>query len=183
MNKKILAISVSAVMAVAVLASVLGNAVGQVSTENRTVATMLKLTNIIKGQVTDYIDVGSNIQEDLRFKQKFWQLVVEVSNADSVGIGITCGFEDVDPSACALNLESLQLQGEGGVLVESITIDGVTTDISEKELTTPTNLLVDISMGKFGVAESISVQFAEPWTGTVEWNGEKPQDSTISILQ
>jgi hypothetical protein len=200
--KKILALSLASVLTLSVLATtiLLGNAGAQsVSTENRTVATMLRLTEIITGQVSDIQSLENNIEDDLLFKQKFWQyppkkviIIVDgpilqpgwnVTNVVAVGVRVVeCNFATEDPGACAFNVESIQFDNRvsagftgDAVPIEGMDIDGVFTDMTEKNITTPTNLMVDTSIGKVGANSHVIVHFGGLYTGPVEFNGEKPQ--------
>jgi hypothetical protein len=184
-NKKVLAVSISAVLAVGFLAPALMNAQAQVSSESRVLNTILALTqdsNKDAQRVNNNLD---NIDDDLLLKQKFWQYEPYHEEANRIGIAVVgCDFED--ESACAFNIESIQLNCEPGGCagVAAVMVDGVFSDVSGfseesggTPVPTPTNLLVDLGVGKIGASDfvAILIEKDEAFFGKVEWNGEKPQ--------
>lgn len=202
MRKGILAATISAVLVVAVFSPLMlnDNARAQIASESRVMSTMLSLTNIAKGQIIDINAKNNDIINDLALKKKFYEfppkkviIILDqpvlrpgwnVTNAEAVGIRVVdCLFPGVETeqSACAFNVESIQFDNRAevgfsgeNILISSIVIDGVETDVSEKLITTPTNLIVDLGM-KIGASEEVLVVFDQPYTGPVEFNGEKPQ--------
>jgi hypothetical protein len=119
-------------------------------------------------------------------KQKFWQHrgFREIGNGNnhepivSVGVFGKCKFPD--PSACAFNVESIQFRSKD-IFIPAIVVDGVETDISGKGIHSPTNLLVDLGIGKIGAEEMVTV------LGSVkiefpEFNGEKPQGMFLEFF-
>jgi hypothetical protein len=200
-NKKILAVSISAVLTVGFLAPSLMNAQAQVSSESRVLNTILALTEDINRKAQTVHNNLDNIEEDLLLKQKFYQIVDESEGTHRfvlfksppscpADVSVQCpnfdgGCAFDDPSACAFNVESIQFRPfdlEGGVnaspmapCVEAIIVDGAFTDVSGKNICTPTNLLVDMGVGKIGAAMEVVVVLDAPFVGNVEWNGEKPQ--------
>jgi hypothetical protein len=193
------------------------NSFAQVTSESRVLQAILGLTEVVKGQSAALVDTTENIEDDLLFKKKFWQIRFNTTerfgDSDAVkaflegfsqnffgqpvsrfGYGLlfpTCSFDD--DSACAFNMESIQLLDNGtSVDVKSIefvrTGEDIITDIASKDINTPTNLLVDSGIGKFGVptdnVSAIGVYFdnKELMEGIVEFNGEKPQGLGFDTL-
>jgi hypothetical protein len=183
MKKQILAASIGAVLIVAFIVPSLSTSSAQtVSTESRVEAAILALTQVIKGQVTDLISTLSNIEDDLEFKKKFY----EITGGSSVGIAfglevVRCTFDAGDPSACAFNVESVQF-GSPGPNVTAIEIDGVVTDITP-EIQLPSNVMVDSGIGKVGVADSIVVQLGGVYVGPFHFDGEKPQGMELCLFE
>jgi hypothetical protein len=144
------------------------------------------------------------IEEDLLLKKKFWQyqpkkvvIVIDeeghsilqsqrgwnVTGVFGVGVQVLqCNFDD--PSACAFNVESIQLAGVEGesVLVSAVEVDNITTDIEDLLVFTPTNVLLDWGVDKLGASSHVFVFFDEPYTGPVEFNGEKPQGMELCTI-
>jgi hypothetical protein len=155
---------------------------------------ILALTEVIKGQTDDLSDTLTNVEEDLLFKKKFWQFHEDVIRQGTTGqtgwVGVEvdgCTFESGDPSACAFNVESIQIISNGApVNITTIRVDGVETDISGKELQSPSNVLVDSSIGKLGANFEVAVEvlLTGPVTtgGFVEFNGEKPQGMCLILF-
>jgi hypothetical protein len=180
-NRKVLALSVSAVLAISFLTPSIINAQAQVSSESRVLNTILALT---QDSNKDAQRVNSNldtINDDLLLKQKFWQLSFDTTG-QFVLIGVFGSCEFADDSACAFNVESAQFDGSG--FVSGIFVDGVFTDVRNKDISASTNLLVDSGAGKIGANEFVAVLFDEEdsYSGDVEFNGEKPQGMSLIMV-
>ncbi len=190
MNKKILAISVAGVLALAfVLPAINANAL--TSAENKALKTILDLTTSAKDKLANNVQPTlTTIKQDLQFKQKFWQLRTEVEDVEEVGVRVQeNGCLLPDRTACAFNVESIQVIQSpsltGTFKVKDINIDGVETNVAGGPLDLPTNLLVDSSIGQVGASKFVEIQFCKvsgtdcrnttAFSGTVEFNGEKPQ--------
>ena len=85
-----------------------------------------------------------------------------------------------DPSACAFNVESIQIDGSGNP--KFIDVDFALTDIRDQQISAPTNLLIDSGIGKIGASEFVVVvcedfipNVNDHCSGGIEFNGEKPQ--------
>jgi hypothetical protein len=182
MKKQILAASIGAVLIVAFIVPSLSTSSAQtVSTESRVEAAILALTQVIKGQVTDLISTLSNIEDDLEFKKKFYE-ISSGGEAREIGLEVVrCTFDAGDPSACAFNVESVQF-GSPGPNVTAIEIDGVVTDITP-EIQLPSNVMVDSGIGKVGVADSIVVQLGGVYVGPFHFDGEKPQGMELCLFE
>ncbi len=87
-----------------------------------------------------------------------------------------------DTTACAFNVESIQVKGNP-VNVTSIVVDGAVTDISGRGIQIPTNLLVDTGIGKIGASKYVAVRFDHSFTGKIEFNGEKPQGMDLFVRE
>ena len=184
MNKKILAISMAVTLTASLLMVPVFNAQAQVTSESRVLATILSLTEQAKSKINNnIIPTVDTVQEDLKFKQKFFQYEPAagpndenrkhwfVVNATEIQIEVVfCDFPD--QSACAFNVESIQFSAQGAH-INAIEIDSDFTSTLDED--TPTNLLVDSGIGKVGASEEVSIFFDIPYTGPVEFNGEKPQ--------
>jgi hypothetical protein len=187
MKKQILAASIAAVFVAAFMVPSLSTSFAQtVSSESRVEQAILALTEVIKGQTDDLNDSLSNIHDDLFFKKKFWQHRFPVTNQHwDIGVWATCPGFPGDPSACAFNVESIQLKGanpSGGTVI-AIWVDGVRTDLTSlgQNQTVPTNLLVDTGIGKLGANRFVFLEcdMNDMCTAEVEYNGEKPQGMFI----
>jgi hypothetical protein len=185
MRVKILTVT-AAILLVAgfVLHTFSNNVTAQVIGESRILQAVLGLTEVLKGQTEGLVDVAENISDDLQFKKKFWRFepfeVPPTSEGNPVvgaGVVALCATPplDQDQSACAFNVESIQIQGDGNMT--AIFADGVITDISGKQIAIPTNLLVDMGIGKIGasVFATVVCEIDDPCLGPFEFNGEKPQ--------
>jgi hypothetical protein len=187
------------------------NSFAQVTSESRVLQAILGLTEHLKWHTEELVDTTENIEEDLLFKKKFWQLRFNTTDlpegwvtsgntgAGTILIAVVGGCEFSDEAACAYNIESIQLIDNGtSANVGAIEVGNATTNISGKNITTPTNLLVDTGIGKigirgggsgligdfllgFGVLEGDVFQ-PSPFSGIVELNGEKPQGMDICVF-
>jgi hypothetical protein len=212
MKKQILAvIGGIALVAAFMVLSMSNNAFAQVTSESRVLQAILGLTEHLKWHTEELVDTTENIEEDLLFKKKFWQLRFNTTDlpegwvtsgnaaAGTFLIAVVGGCEFADEAACAYNMESIQLIDNGtSASVGAIAVGNATTNISGKNITTPTNLLVDTGIGKigirgggsgligdfllgFGVLEGGVFQ-PSPFSGIVELNGEKPQGMDICVF-
>jgi hypothetical protein len=150
MNKKMLAVSISAVLAVGFMAPAFMNAQAQVSSESRVLNTILALSNDINKKAQTLNNNLDNIDEDLLLKQKFWQspptecfidvteeeVHVDCNTVDDEGISASLngpitralvgfgpvneGCDFADESACAFNVESAQIVSEESIKVAAI---------------------------------------------------------------
>ena len=141
------------------------------------------------------------ILEDLQLKKQFYSLEFPLSEASSTTIHvIRCDLKDA--TACAFNVESIQLREAGssvpGLYVDglftplgggSVIVDGSDSAVSEVEfptlITTPTNLLLEAGAVQIGASESVRVLFepGEPYTGAVVFTGQKPQGMELVVVQ
>jgi hypothetical protein len=183
MRAKILAIVSGIVLAAALLAPTLSsNVQAQVTSESRVLQAVLGLTEVVKGDSEALVDTTENIEDDLLFKKKFYELPIAplpgntTGFVEAVGIVITsCPLSD--DSACAFNVESIQIPNQDkNTRVDAIIVDGIATDISGKELFSPTNLLVDAGIGQVGASDFVAVGgTGNEFDSFPEFNGEKPQ--------
>ena len=187
MNKKILAISMAVTLAASLMMVPVFNVQAQVTSESRVLATILSLTEQAKNKINDnIIPTVDTVQEDLKFKQKFYQFEFSFG-----GTGTTVPVfvqvdqcELKDQTACAFNVESIQLIHAGvpkRVLAICVDDFGSCTDISDQGIITPTNLLVDTGIGKIGASRLVAVKTDPGFTGSVEVTGEKPQGMKLFI--
>lgn len=74
------------------------------------------------------------------------------------------------------------MNGATGTLTR-ITVDGVETDISDKGITMPANVLVDTGIGRIGGKEMIAVSWDAPSGEQFEHiiTGEKPQGLILDM--
>ena len=155
MNKKILAISIAAVL---VASFVLITPLGAVAQKAQQGNVLGKIKSNLQKIVSDLSDVANNvnfIREDLKFKKKFFEVheafcedPIECSQGPIQGIQpgkdsrITlvakCALPDEEDgtSPCAFNVESLILDitlksGLGKCTTDRISVDGLDSDISE----------------------------------------------------
>ena len=187
MNKKILAISIAAVLVAGFLATPL--AAEAATAQSKILKSILGLTETAKSQLENTIlPTLDTIKEDLKFKKKFWQyepcedLTHDgngqihpcwfVIDATEVQVEVVnCGLKDI--TACAFNVESIQFKFPGAC-IDHLEVDEADFKV-DPGTCTPTNLLVDTGIGKIGASNEVSVFFDTPYTGPVEFNGEKPQ--------
>lgn len=185
MNKNIPAIVTGALLAVSMMAPTLSNnASAQVGAESRVLQAILALTELIKSDSSALVETTDNIADDLEFKKKFYSVEYFVSptgtSAPVLMLVDECPNDDQD--ACAFNVESIQLIDAGTPRnVTAIEVDGVVTDISDKQITTRTNLLVDSGIGKFGASSIVIIRTDGGFTGDVIVTGEKPQGMRLLI--
>jgi hypothetical protein len=173
MRKEILAGASSVVLVAAFLSPVLSNdSFAQITSESRVLQAILGLTEVVKGQTENLVDATENIADDLLFKKKFYEF--DYIGEDQVFFVAVEDCNDVPSEACAFNVESIQFSGEERNIA-ALVVDGVLTDISGKNITSPTNLLVDMGQGKIGASRYVTVFFPNGYLGPLEFNGEKPQ--------
>jgi hypothetical protein len=191
--RKVLAASIGVVLVAALISPSLStNSFAQsVSSESRILLAILGLTEVIKSHTEELVDTTENIEDDLEFKKKFYELG---DGPFPVSTGVLGGRLEVElfvdscnlpeETACAFNVESIQID-EGGGNVTGIVVDGVFTGISGKEVSTPTNLLVDSGIGKIGASQSVRVVIFIPpsteFSTNVSFDGEKPQGLELGI--
>jgi hypothetical protein len=185
LHKKILALTVSVVLFLGFLSSGISTiANAQFTTlESRILSSILGITEEVKGQTSQLSDVSGNILTDLKLKKKFYSIERAVTEVSSIEIMGFCD-PDIPKDACAFNVESIQLIGTGfPVPVISIMVDGVRTDLTGKQISQPTNLLVDAGIGKIGVRKMVSIEFPDSFlfSGNVTITGEKPQGMSIEL--
>ncbi len=177
MNKKILAISISAVLVVAMLMPPIVRAQAATQSESNALRTILGLVGnaltLVNKQINPTLD---SIIEDLKFKKKFWEYEkVSVSGSNVIGVGVavkSCNLND--PTACAFTVESIQTPK---VVVIEISVDDTRTSINENKTIGPSNVLVDAGFGRIGASHEVNIVFdhAQAVPDTFEFNGEKPQ--------
>ncbi len=182
MNKEILAISISAVLVVAMLMPPIVRAQAATQSESNALKNILGLVGnaltLVNKQINPTLD---SIIEDLKFKKKFWeyeQIGVSISipsTTGGVGVAVkSCNLND--PTACAFTVESIQTPA--GVVVTEISVDDTRTSINENRTAGPSNVLVDAGFGRIGASHEVNIVFDHAQPGTVavfEFNGEKPQ--------
>jgi hypothetical protein len=171
-----LAVTAGIVLIAAILTPTMSDSTfAQVTSESRVLQAILGLTEHLKWHTEELVDTTENIDTDLEFKKKFYEFETEVQDVPILAIGVNnCAVNDTN--ACAFNVESIQLLDNGtSRRILGIIVDGVYTDLSSKQILTPTNLLVDSGQGKIGAATMVAVVFDSFYSGIVEWTGEKPQ--------
>ena len=180
MDRKLLAISIGIAIAAAFVVIPSFNVQAQVSGESKILKVILGLTEQAKSKINDnIIPTVDTVQEDLQFKQKFWQYEpFTLTSGSFVGVQVkSCNLPD--KTACAFNVESIQLRNSGAI-VEKIFVDGTEITVNQP---TPTNLLVDTGIGTIGASDRVSINFSPGnYDGDVEFNGEKPQGMQLEVL-
>jgi peptidoglycan hydrolase CwlO-like protein len=119
----------------------------------------------------DYLQIQA--QRD----KEFWQFSPEswsVTNAQAVGVRAQGAPPPSGGLGVAFSVESIQFPAAGFKPVRLI-VDGIATDLSPQGVFTPCNLLLSIGLVVIGASNSVSVEFETPYSGPVEFNGEKPQ--------
>lgn len=185
MKEQILAVTIGISLTGAVLAPAIYNqAFAQVTAESRVLQAILGLTDQIKQQTTEIKGKYDDTIFDLNVKKKFYE-ISDSLDGDLFAAELFIEFcNDVPDGACAFNVESIQIQcGNDPILVETIRVDGTPTDISDKGIFTPTNLLVDAGIGKIGASDSVRVEVESCGApNLVTFVGEKPQGVDLDIL-
>jgi hypothetical protein len=192
MKKQILAVIAGITLLTAFLIPPMSsNSFAQVTSESRVLQAILGLTEVVKGESQALVDTTENIEDDLLFKKKFWQyrpcfgqVIDQVSDASFPGcvFATSAGVVGVhvkncnlpEETACAFNVESINLYGNGADVV-AICVDSVCTDVSAKDIRPPASVLVESAIGKIGASDFVFILFDSPYTGPLEFNGEKPQ--------
>jgi hypothetical protein len=149
----------------------------QVTSESRVLQAILGLTEVVKGQTEDLLDTTENIEDDLLFKKKFYEIVVPTS-PEPGAVGIIGSCSEIPEEACAYNVEGIQVRAPGTITV--IVVDGTITTIDS--VTTPENLLVATGIGKIGVGRFIFIGNNEH-EGSVVFTGEKPQGMRLDRFE
>jgi hypothetical protein len=160
----------------------LSTALAQVAGESRVLQAILGLTEVIKGGTEDLVDTTENIEEDLLFKKKFYEFgPVNIANVTIAVLFLSCQLpSELD---CAFTVESVQLLDNGtSVQVDTMVVDIVKTDYESKDIFTPTNLLVDAGIGEIGAFRLVGMNFTQPFNGTIQFTGEKPQGGNLTLL-
>ncbi len=63
-----------------------------------------------------------------------------------------------------------------------IIVDGVVTDVSRRRILSPSNVMIDSGLGVIGASRSVIIEFDTPYSGPVEFNGEKPQGLSLCTV-
>jgi peptidoglycan hydrolase CwlO-like protein len=115
--------------------------------------------------------------------KEFWQIgpeVWSVSGATRAGVRVDRRGGAI-PSNWSFNVESIHVP-EDGVQVVAIAVDGVRTDLAARGIVAPVNVLVTGGIVLVGASDSVIVEFDRPYTGRLEFNGEKPQAMRLCTL-
>ena len=108
--------------------------------------------------------------------KEFWQIGPEswsVTNATRAGVRVGRSLGGISDN-WSFNVESIHVPGDGPTVVKII-VDGVETDITARNVTAPSNVLVSSGIVLVGASDSVLIEFDRPYTGRLEFNGEKPQ--------
>jgi peptidoglycan hydrolase CwlO-like protein len=107
--------------------------------------------------------------------KEFWQFSPvdwQVSEASATGVQVQNPLSGA--VGTAFSVESIQIPKEG-FKVTRLVVDGIATDVSASNITTPSNVLVTLGVALIGASRSVSIEFETPYSGPVEFNGQKPQ--------
>jgi peptidoglycan hydrolase CwlO-like protein len=114
--------------------------------------------------------------------KEFWQIspdVWRVTRAKRAGVR-------VDPRGgvvqrdWSFNVESIHVRAAGNIV--KIIVDDVETDIAARGVTGPANVLVESGIVLVGASRSVLIEFDVPYSGPLEFNGEKPQAMRLCTL-
>ena len=181
---KIAGLSIAAVLVLAFVIPQLS--AGALTGESKVLKSILGLTEQAKSLLSNTIlPTLDTIKEDLKFKKKFWQYSFTIPPREhQFGVAVRdCNLPD--KTACAFTVESIQLICTDPSICGDVTdlfVDGTETKIDPVSTIPGTNLLIDRGIGKIGASESVEIFIAVgSFTGTVEFNGEKPQGMELCV--
>jgi len=117
------------------------------------------------------------IQSNQRKIKEFWQFSPEawnVTQAIRAGVRLQDSSNLASPASQAFSVGSIHVLAPGFMIIKII-VDGISTDVSGKNIITPSNVLVDAGISLIGASHSVQIEFGISYTGPIEFSGEKPQ--------
>ncbi len=209
MNKKILAISISGVLALAVIATTINvQGAGESTPSSGILRKVFEL--LVRHDQNTGLEHQAIIKE-LDFKKRFYQLVfntpIEVTGNGGADLFAkvevdSCKKALSDLNACAFNVESMLIEvdplsiapGENAT-VTAIVVDGVPTAIQEATITAShpkANVMLDgvvsgpehHGLTTIGASDSVEIQIDVTGTITftkIEFNGEQPDGMHLQL--
>ena len=117
------------------------------------------------------------IQSNQDRNKEFWQFSPEawhVRQAKRAGVRLQDSSHLASPTSQAFSVESIHVRAPGSKVIKII-VDGIPTDVSASDIVTPSNVLIDAGIPLIGASRSVEIEFDDPYTGPIEFNGEKPQ--------
>jgi hypothetical protein len=117
------------------------------------------------------------IQSNQRKIKEFWQFSPEawnVTQAVRAGVRLQESSHVASPASRAFSVGSIHVLAPGFMIIKII-VDGISTDVTGKNIITPSNVLVDAGISLIGASHSVQIEFGISYTGPIEFSGEKPQ--------
>ena len=117
------------------------------------------------------------IQANQDRDKEFWQFspsAWSVTNAKKAGVKLQPSSTLASPTTQAFSVESIQVL-RAGYVVKKIIVDGMVSDVAGSNIVTPANVMVAAGIPLIGASDSVEIEFDKPYTGPLEFNGEKPQ--------
>jgi hypothetical protein len=59
-------------------------------------------------------------------------------------------------------------------MIIKLIVDGISTDVTGRNIITPSNVLVDAGISLIGASHSVQMEFGVAYTGPIKFSGEKP---------
>jgi chaperonin cofactor prefoldin len=117
------------------------------------------------------------IQSNQSRSKEFWQISPEawtVTQAIRAGVRLKDSSNPASPKSQAFSVGSIHVLAPGFMVIK-IVVDGISTDVTGRNIISPSNVLVDAGISLMGASHSVQIEFGISYTGPIEFSGEKPQ--------
>jgi hypothetical protein len=117
------------------------------------------------------------IQSNQSRSKEFWQISPEnwsVTQAIRAGVRLQESSKPASPKSQAFSVGSIHVLAPGFMVIKII-VDGISTDVTGRNIVSPSNVLVDAGISLIGASHSVQIEFGISYTGPIEFSGEKPQ--------
>ncbi len=109
--------------------------------------------------------------------KEYWQFSPDawaVTQAIRVGVRLHDPSHPDSSKSQAFSVGSIHVLAPGFMVIKLI-VDGVSTDVTGRNIVSPSNVLVDAGVSLIGASHSVQIEFGVSYTGPIEFSGEKPQ--------
>jgi hypothetical protein len=108
--------------------------------------------------------------------KEFWEFSPEtwtVTQAIRAGVRLQDTSHPATPKGQAFSVGSIHVLAPGFMIIKLI-VDGISTDVTGRNIITPSNVLVDAGISLIGASHSVQMEFGVAYTGPIKFSGEKP---------
>ena len=108
--------------------------------------------------------------------QEFWEFSPEawtVTQAIRAGVRLQDSSGSAKPRSQAFSVGSIHVLAPGFMIIKII-VDGISTDVTSRNIITPSNVLVDAGISLIGASHSVQLEFGVAYAGPIKFSGEKP---------
>ena len=108
--------------------------------------------------------------------KEFWEFSPEtwtVTQAIRAGVRLQDASHPATPKGQAFSVGSIHVLAPGFMIIKLI-VDGISTDVTGRNIITPSNVLVDAGISLIGASHSVQMEFGVAYTGPIKFSGEKP---------